>query len=355
MKKILIRLANIANRCDERNQGALGDRIDHVMYALAEIEYDTDTERKELELARIDKSDIKHQADKNLLLKHDLIPIEEVDEKGFLGRGLYGTVYRASLNGKEVAAKVSDLNSGDVANWIRILRASEQLSATAKQHLPIIYDIIVDKELYKSIVVMEMLQPMDKGMKNFISQYSTTDIRDTKGQGLPEDIKPTPTTFGRLLADSETFYSILEDAWNSAMVKAEDDETFPVMPSDQQKRDFLNWAIKWEGDKVDSFIRAAEGWLLANNVVGFTDPIINPIENKILSYLGLDIFPRKIENWQEFDQGGGLKYRPEVAGLFQAVMELAGEDIMWNDLHEHNIMQRPSTGDLVIVDVGLFT
>ena len=56
--------------------------------------------------------------------------------------------------------------------------------------------------------------------------------------------------------------------------------------------------------------------------------------------------------------GGAEKHTqgafPEAAGLIDAMSYLHGKSFTPKDMHAKNIMTRPTTGQLVMVDVGLF-
>jgi predicted unusual protein kinase regulating ubiquinone biosynthesis (AarF/ABC1/UbiB family) len=40
--------------------------------------------------------------------------------------------------------------------------------------------------------------------------------------------------------------------------------------------------------------------------------------------------------------------------LLTTLMWLSGHGVKWGDVHSGNIMMRPSTGDIVIIDYGLY-
>ena len=48
------------------------------------------------------------------------------------------------------------------------------------------------------------------------------------------------------------------------------------------------------------------------------------------------------------------KYMPETKGLFALLNSLKDSGIEWSDVHANNIMERPGTRDLVLIDVGFF-
>lgn len=56
--------------------------------------------------------------------------------------------------------------------------------------------------------------------------------------------------------------------------------------------------------------------------------------------------------------GGGDKHTQETfseaEGLLNAMEYLHGEDFTPRDMHTGNVMMRPDSGQLVMVDVGLF-
>jgi hypothetical protein len=45
---------------------------------------------------------------------------------------------------------------------------------------------------------------------------------------------------------------------------------------------------------------------------------------------------------------------PETKGLFALLNSLKNFGIEWSDVHANNIMERPGTRDLVLIDVGFF-
>ena len=48
------------------------------------------------------------------------------------------------------------------------------------------------------------------------------------------------------------------------------------------------------------------------------------------------------------------KYMPETKGFYSMLGKLKEHGIEWSDVHANNIMERPGTRDLVLIDVGLF-
>jgi hypothetical protein len=74
------------------------------------------------------------------------------------------------------------------------------------------------------------------------------------------------------------------------------------------------------------------------------------------------------EYFEEFVKGGQFPWKsdvpyekrdvykqmPEAESLLNALEYLEFNNISWYDVHSGNIMVRPSTNELVIIDVGLY-
>ena len=123
-------------------------------------------------------------------------------------------------------------------------------------------------------------------------------------------------------------------------------EHYPPV-SDERKRllnilfNLVDRAVP-EGDYRESIIQSAA----------------RELDDKAHYYLNKQVVPihQGEPSWSEY--GGADKYTqqafPEAEGLMDAMKHLFGERWQPKDIHHKNVMVRPSTNQLVLVDVGLF-
>ena len=88
------------------------------------------------------------------------------------------------------------------------------------------------------------------------------------------------------------------------------------------------------------------------------DTTSRELDDRLFYNLKRQVVPMTYSRGPEAHLGGGGKHTQETfseaEGLLNAMEHLHGEDFTPRDMHTGNIMMRPDSGQLVMVDVGLF-
>ena len=336
--------------------------------------------------------------------------LEEImEERGFyinrfIDEGKYGKIWEleGSNTGHRTAMKVvSALLAGqqidrEESNYRWILENRPSLPRNVKDHLVDVYSVdrIVGEDLVDRnsqpyqmaegalIIVMELLAPAPEDVVDQIlgqsGEYILPDkeARILKDEGAvyeliqnlvmridgymaaavdgysPQDaqtlIKKAHRAFlarDTLLSRKNTYVDYSELDYIGYTNPATGEHYPPV--SDERKRllnilfNLVDRAIP-ESEYRESIIRSA----------------VKELDNKAHYYLMKQVVPlhQGEPSWSEY--GGADKYTqqafPEAAPLMKAMEHLFGERWQPKDIHHKNVMLRPSTNQLVIVDVGLF-
>jgi serine/threonine protein kinase len=323
-----------------------------------------------------------------IMLKHDIIPHRSAEGRSSkLGKGAFGTVIRGVYNGKPVAAKIMDYNDKDIEVWNSIIEYKESLSEKHRRHLPEVYLLeqdqikvspseLIPRQLsyyYKegneylpySITAMEILRPIPKEVKDYFSDYFM-------------EMNERPRV---VLNSPEFMFGVLNNA-----------VTLAIHQSYVEDRDHTEDYIYQSGKGVGQISKEL-ATLLLKHLMEDSDYSLYVNKHIIDSYLaqicsncdipvGLsrlvaktfyslkerakESFPENYDSHSniptEIEELGKSKRKPdssfkelpEFKTIIEMLEELYQRGVLWSDLHAGNIMMRPSTGDLVITDVGNF-
>lgn len=295
----------------------------------------------------------------------------------FIGQGKYGTVLRAVYNGKQVAVKITS-EPAEADNWQRISQISESMPSNLKRHLPKIYKIIRDDQQKVGqpnyIIVMEVLAPLPAHLKEklFVNEGDNKGTqqefplskkileRTTKGKqesviDLMKDVNKLFEAFKSVVESVQSQHSMqLPGPLKQDLFK----RIIDFKPLSQGATPLLDFPI---------FVATA-----LSQLVGALPP---PQKEELLlqtttpmQALGFQIGDDMIKYFRNLAKGGEFPwtaetsederdvYRqmPESKSLLDALEYLEANGMGWHDIHSGNLMVRPSTGDPVIIDVGLY-
>lgn len=369
MKSLLEKLANTASKLDTLQETKLANGLDKVIVSLAneyqdpsytELSLELEEEllqedkqkelleqtNKEEELNILTKNFFTDSKDKEKYLEQYLLNVGIVPLKvrgsAHLGSGFEGDVFRGLWNGKQVAVKITD-SQDEILNAQDLMEIRDSLSDNAKRHTPEIYKIDGDGSGY-NYIVMELLQQPPEFMLRQLFDF--------------EDGKVTSPIMqiGSLLKDEGKIYTALIDAAEQASV--------PKYFANEVFKNFLNlklpeviknpqeWkqAISYINNKIFEYVNKVEKELnkTFKGSVSFAEAFVAN-----LIFMVKPTFP-EYPQFLETDESV-IKEIPELHSFFQALKELGQEGLWWGDLNYGNIMQRPSTGDFVFIDLSHFT
>ena len=303
--------------------------------------------------------------DEELLIKHKIYPIM-LGRSGtsFINSGKYSNVYRVLFKGKEVVAKITG-SSIDVKNIVRINNLKSIIPNKFKKHVPTVYGSIYDEEENKYIVLVEILKPLN------IHVFDT--LKGEKPKRIlfplikPEKLKEI---LSNIFYNQSNFVSVLGENFNDFISK------LSKLISDYllKYKDFEFQSEEESGNAIE---------IISNNFVKLIYSLLNTFKyiklyqkNKsVLDSEILDVefsfykfltealsktlyFPKTFDELIDSDFLYGFNpydYMPETKSLLEFLRYLNHVfKIKYEDLHLNNLMQRPSTGDIVISDPGNF-
>lgn len=321
-----------------------------------------------------------------LLLGNGVTPLRiSENDSSELGEGHFSTVYNAVYNGKEVAAKVTKQEefrgflNDEAYVWKQILKIKDDLSPETQKHLPKIYKIIEGQEEDQQIIIMEKLAPVPRDLLKAVGIYGTYASRSTanlfKDPKLLNEIFNQSTTpmykdlstkeqdllhsafinykpSGKHIATRELFeylqHAVLKGIFRPNESLGEDIEKII------QKNINQPWAEEYGQDPKTTMVDVVNqiGEDRFDRIRETTFWIAQNAADYILNYSLAEIpagYGKLSENRKEI-----LLQIPEAKSFFEALTELAANGIEWKDLHSGNILMRPATKELVIIDVGLY-
>ena len=292
----------------------------------------------------------KTQADKDVL-----------DEMGYqvlkeLGRGQFGVVYLVEnkQSQQRLAAKVVKEGDRETANYQFAMDNKASMPEEYGKYLPEVYEIAPGPKGY-NIILMEELEPLDPQVAQELFAVET----DYLDQATPESKKhekifKNPEALAELVGESVYANRILQQlnlgfremrrlrmvARKAVTKKAHNDLDSLVMT--------VYGAIVREIDDQSIAIYKAFEKNLKETMSYFLNKQIVPVHQPASD-------EEYIETWTSGGLEGTKALFPEAKGLMKA-MKYFMQDKHWRpkDIHWKNVMARPSTKDMVIVDLGLF-
>lgn len=373
MKQILLKkIAKVASKLDHLGAEALSDRLDKVIYSLAEeieeyknpsyedykelsLEEEEEALQKEPSLHPIEEEVLEKNLDmekdgKNIeLMKRNGITPIYVQGESYLGSGAFGHVFRGVWEGKEVATKIlfKNFGAGDIeaqerSSWEKYLQIQSNLSEDAKKHLPKVYKVGIDEKTESTFIIMELLAPPPPYLAKALMKREDS-IRDV--------------TY--ILKDPEILYTGMKKAAEEAYVPIEFVQSFLKefltlkIPSQKHFKDksFL------KGDFYQQYIMPIQNKV--NKEYGLDEDYVNEFVHIFLNYLqdymrpnfpSTGVYYESLKNYSV----PGVSDAPETKSLIKALSELRKAGLSWRDMHLGNVMMRPSTNELVFIDIGGF-
>lgn len=303
---------------------------------------------------------------------------EAVESYGYelgkqLGKGMYGVVYSVEKisgdnSGKRAALKVvprSRRNSlREKENYEFVMNTKSNIPPQYAKYLPDVYEIKQDRSNY--YIFMELMEPVNQRVRN-----------DLFLQGSEEDrsyARKSTIKQERIFKDPEALYSILEQATKSDGVLSTMTYQIPRMLTYDQleeiEKDVPSATLKlfYSKSKNDfeslslSYMTALEQ-KFKEMKVSLDDYYLRALrddkEHTIRFYLNKQIVPVHQGTSPAISTGGSSSEItaafPEAAGFIEAI-DYFMQDLQWQakDIHGGNVMARPGTKDIVVVDLGLF-
>tara|TARA_Y100000296_G_C5173836_1_gene258842 strand:- start:1295 stop:2293 length:999 start_codon:yes stop_codon:yes gene_type:complete len=293
-----------------------------------------------------------------------------------LGRGKFGVVYEVEnpKTGQRMAAKLVSQHIPETrkerANYQWILSNRNKLPEKVSQHLVDVYDIREHKQYL--IILMELLQPAPKEVLNQL-------IVSGKHSQEKED---------RIFKDEQAVYKVIMKVLeaNKALEPLNLWRGLPLLRRQAAARNILR--AHMVGEVPKSTIKHIYDILsiypisdhrpqwqrLFNAILNEVEQILkedkpevddavlrfaaSSIEEDLARILAKQIVPVS-QGAPLYHPHGSTEFEivslfPEAKSLMDAMQHMARESFSPHDIHSGNVMMRPSSNQLVIVDVGLF-
>ena len=301
------------------------------------------------------------------LLKHKIVPISTGGGSlsSYISSGLYSSVYEVMYKGKRMVAKVTQ-ETHDAEQYRRVMELRKEVPSEVKKHLPNIYDIIElgDDNYFGGFAILsEMLQPLNPhvrdllkselGKKKMPSIDSIKKVIDRRMPRVLEYITSGSYMLNKVKQDIDAFFNTKKDFVYDNVVnyvlgtinKDPKINQYINLIANELKNVFMARKFKkheWDKKDIDRTSKTmAEN--LCKNMYGSVSVFLKE-------------FPRNYDSMvHEPESITFFESLPETKSLLNALIYLNNEKgFRWSDLHLNNLMERPSTGDIVISDVGNF-
>tara|TARA_A200000159_G_scaffold122590_1_gene117035 strand:+ start:2406 stop:3494 length:1089 start_codon:yes stop_codon:yes gene_type:complete len=311
----------------------------------------------------------------------------EANARGYGKSSAEGNIYEVSYKGATAVAKVVNrYQSNESSVWAKINNVKKSIPKSEAKHLPHIYDILRPDQ-HTDVIIIELLQPTNPHISDVLRTGNKRGEKDLlKNEYFLSGA--LSRAFSRAMNDiskddlENHFESVklfdLESGWLKQKVEGDLLKSL-IAPEGIAERitdslqTYLNMLPKEDAEFAKKIASKIQLLFLS-----FMSPASRPIP-KYYSPKGIDYTIDSIERNSLIDSGrrrqldilrkerqesvyserpeGFLyseEYMPETKGIFSLLKTLNNLGIEWSDVHANNIMQRPSTGDLVLIDVGLF-
>lgn len=280
----------------------------------------------------------------------------------YISAGVYGSVYKGTMSdGRPVAVKLSS-DSREYIPYAKMAAVRDRLPEIVRRHfVEVIYAGPV-KEIFNdtwSIVIMERLVKIPAEIKAtlFGEKTGTVPVSQEKLLVDPEVvIKFVPRAL-RSIPKSHFAFSDSEitSVINGAIFRGKSNSPagswrneYYSITSPRQNIWRLLAAI---GDDLEKFLKPRQKPTSKAEVERYVSDFIYSMER---SFSNIRI-PGNYSKSPMLDRPGLTKI-PGAGGLMRALVVLSKmvPDLQWGDIHSNNVMMRPSTGEIVVSDLGFF-
>ena len=298
-------------------------------------------------------SKVKMQADKAALNKMGYQVLKE------LGRGKFGIVYLVEnkKSQQRLAAKVVKESDRETQNYQFAMDNKASMPEQYGKYLPVIYEIAPGPKGY-NIILMEELEPLDPQVAQELFAVSTEKVdQETPESQKREKIFRSPEALAELAGESIFANRILQQM-NVGFARLRKIRMAARKAATKTSHQDVDSLVKAISSAVYEMVEEFENYSPAVKT-SFEDNLKETVEYYLEKQIVPVHQPEPGEEYIETWTSGGLEDTkalfPEAERLATA-MKYFMQDKNWRpkDVHWKNVMARPSTKDMVIVDLGLF-
>ena len=272
----------------------------------------------------------------------------------YINRGELSKVYKSVFNEKAVIAKLT--RSEDDKNTAMMLAAlKESTPEEYSKHLLNIIDVkevdFEDKKYY--VIITELLNPANSHIRDLLSNLDLDTIPEYEAEGIATKKRSVKN----LLRSTD-------EAWEAMIVnlltnKFGEESALEAKPIAKFVKKYL-FLMDNGGDYISLIDNARKTFSTKlEDLDSFGTRTVTEMTNSLVHFLS-SVFKevqipsstsdRTLES--KNPQWAALSAMPETASFIQALMYFKDKGFKSIDLNRKNIMERPSTHDLVLADIG---
>lgn len=289
--------------------------------------------------------------------KHDIQVIPSGSSNyGVLGQGMYGIVFDVLWKGKRFALKITN-NFDDANAYAVVLRLKQKVPTIPASSLPTVY--LQDKINDYYFTLMENLRPLSDTLKSALFNVK---YYDDYTPITPNIVAKFSSQFIKHL--NQIFVSVLGDQLAHEVMN----DSLPVRDKKYDEKferfvELLNqgkiWPVFPDRDGPDGYISfeielqdVLKRYMSWEKTKSSADKISKKFTRFMKSHLTTTEFPI---SGKKTDKKLNIS-DPKAKKLYLAMRWLTQNGYLknWIDVHPGNIMIRPSTGEFVVADIGMF-
>jgi len=265
-----------------------------------------------------------------------------INETSFLGQGGFAKVFRCIYKGKHCALKIFS-NQQDLDAYKKLISIRNSLG-NSKRYFVEIY--LLDKfritTRYKktynvNIIVTEFLKPLNPHLKEILFGEKI----EKNNSSIKVDLMKEINSF----VDANVFD--LKQSFNDEFIG--DNSDTKVRQFKLMVYEILNNTSKDKAQKAIQSILELTNNINNNNARRFVKELVS-------SVFSVSFYSKTPSSYvDEYMDPNNFRPAEELKGFYDALHKAAELGFIWSDLNKDNVMERPSTREPVISDVGSFT
>lgn len=270
------------------------------------------------------------------LARLDIYPIRRDDNgdvSSILGKGAYNIVFDVVYEGKRRAARLSQ-HKGEVDTLLKFVSYKDKLPAKFRKHFPktyLTFEISIYGKRYYG-VILELLQQLPNSLRHELDNVHTVNAKGSRVEFFQNE-KAVAHLIAKIDTSANNRVKLMQFYRNHLV-------QFFQYTSKIDTYDYMHLlGKKFEHERQlmlddKEYVHALD--IFHDSVQELWWSTVIPMSSYDENLLATHSSSRKIRQFIEFLQA------------------LAAVGFRWQDMHIENFMQRGTTGDLVVVDPGMF-